>query len=262
MALPIIAGLKQATWRTLSPSERLESLNQLENAIAAQEARSPCDVLVIPESAYAYPEQRELLQGFHPSNSHEIFINEALINPDASHAAVYSDGTVVNANDSYMAVETLLHEDRHAHQEYVAYERPDLAESPLQLQDFQKNNGDGYLSAETFDPEYYLMQPIERDARASARQGMNEIYADQYQTDPSYLKHTQRMENAEGRYAEMAEDSLGDNYEEVVRQKAFERYEVYQAENQGESSSLAEQTKIGDGLTPSLEDDYFYGYGL
>lgn len=273
MPLHNIENLQREIWQTLTPNERLDALQQLENTLAQQDGCLPCQVSFISDSDYETAYDRPYVRGLHPPDSNNIYINEALVNPDMQYQVIYGDHnqSPVNANEPYMAVETLFHEDRHAHQEYVAQERPDLAVNADKLEEFQKNSGPAYLDPKTDGSAFYLMQPIEMDAREIARQSTHEFYIGHFGDLENYLQHNEKMAAEEDRNVERATDQLGENYREIARQEVFERYEAYQAQilakAEGQSDKApAESTSVAAGEAPSRAEpdqdyDYSQGYG-
>jgi len=229
MAMPIIAGLRAEQWRNLSASERLGALQDLENALAARDGREPATV----KPFAGEPGER----GVYDERANTLSINEALYDPVTGRPAMYGDdGSEVSAGEPYMAVETLLHEDRHAYQHYVAEQRPDLAEDPQQLDDFQKNTGPAYIQPEENSLKY-ACQPTEMDARRSARQEADELYGD----DQGYQAHRDHMISEEQGTAELADLYLGSDYEETVRQEVYVRHEASLSQSVGASTKGPEQ---------------------
>lgn len=267
--MPRIINLRAEDWRTLDVNARLAALQDLENRLAMQESRDPCTVRLIPEAKYSSAGEKERLRGFHVYENKDIFINDRL----------------VSADQPYEATETLFHEARHAYQQHVAQQRPDLAADPAQLEDFQKNYGPGYLSPERDGPAYYLWQPTEKDARAIGRERTEQLYGQEFADKTGYLRYRQQREGEEASYR-LRGENLGSNYEELARQKAYDRYAVLQqarqqdrrepslAEpNQEHASELTEtapskqatpasQPRAAE-LTPELGEDYEHsqGYG-
>lgn len=230
--MPMIAGLRAEQWRNLSAYERLRALQDLENAMAARHKREPATVKWFA----GQPNER----GTYDERTNTIFINEALCNPDARPKAIYSDdGSAVSADKPYMAVETLLHEDRHAYQHYVAKKQPDLAEDTQQLDDFRKNVGPAYIRYEENSLKY-AYQPTEIDARRVARQEADELYAD----DPDYQTHRSHMVAEEQLTAELADLYLGSDYEETVRQEVYARHDASLAQSAGVSAEGPQQESL------------------
>lgn len=229
MTMPMIAGLRAGQWRDLSDTARLGALQDLENALAARDGREPAKVTPFAGD----PTQR----GGYDHATNTLYINEALYAPDSGQPAIYADDySAVSPDEPYLAVETLLHEDRHAYQHYVAEQRPDLAEDTQQLDDFQKDTGDAYIQPEV-DSVKYKVQPTEMDARRAARQEMDELYAE----DPDYQDHRDHMIAEEQKWTRDAYRDLGSDYQETVRQEVYARHDASLAESAGASAEGPQQ---------------------
>jgi len=217
MSIPRVDGLRIENWRNLSIQERLGELQNLENALAIQDNRTPCEVKFIPTEAYEKPEDHQSLRGLHEGK--DIFINENL----------------VKDNKPYMATETLFHEDRHDYQEHMA-KQPESAKDSVELQDFRKNiTPEGYLDPKKEGYPLYRWQPIEKDANEVARQCTEELYSKEFGDKTQYPEHRQQMEH------ELSDDIFrgqvyqGNNYVEQARNKMIERYNESQSKSQGDS---------------------------
>lgn len=241
MAVPVIQALRQENWRNLSLDGRVQALQNLENGLAAQEGRRPCRVVPMKSDAY---------DGVHKDG--QISVNERLL----------------GADEPYLATDTLFHEARHAYQEHVASERPDLAESPEQLEDFQKNGGLGYLGPKQY-PVHYPLQPVEMDARKVASERMEELYGGQFGDRDGYLKYRDATQAEEEWYREAGREYLGDDYEQVARQKAFAQYEAGKAQEQ-QVSAVPAQTGVdrtssaeseAETAKEIAEEEYGYSHG-
>jgi hypothetical protein len=216
VTVPRVENLRHENWQNLSQKRRLAALQDLENGLAVQQNREACKVSIIPDDVYKSPEERQNLRGIHEDK--QIMLNEQLL----------------KNNQPYQATETLFHESRHDYQEHVA-QHPELAESQQQLQDFQKNTNEGYLAPEQYGDELYLWQPVEKDARASARTQTEELFASEFGDNQAYPEHQNRIEAEEAFYKQIGEDYLGDNYEDIARQTAFARQEAFQSLQQQEN---------------------------
>lgn len=189
-------------WQKMSPAERIEALQKNVDTLTARDQPSR------HVSVHSFQPESET-RGTYDSGT--IRINESLINQDTPYAAM----------------ETMYHEYRHSYQDYVANERPDLAESAQQREDFQKNQI-GYIHPNT-DVTMYLAQPIEADARAYARQAMESTYG--IQNDPAYEAHRQAYDQEEAMHQSLAELTYGSDYAQQARQIAYDIYEIKHAES-------------------------------
>jgi len=202
MTMPFIETLRKANWAASSPEHRLEALNQLENWMASQDGREPCPVSSLPLD----PRTR---------GQHEYFTD--------GHEEISLNQNLVNSEEPYQAVETLLHEGRHSYQVHVA-KRTELAESDQQLQDWSMAHEGGYTQPNSLEPSKYRMQPTELDARATARERTDNLYESVLQ-DEDYGAYKAQKLHEEAHYIEEARIELGDNYEQVARQAVQERYQ-------------------------------------
>ncbi len=138
-----IEGMKFEEWIELTPEERLNSIQQAEIAIAAVEHRPPYTIIVkdMPEGSYGYCSASE---GIICLNSLYLESNEF--------------------NDYAENLDTIIHEGRHAYQNYNCFVRDVDNENPV---DVWTINEIFYIPPE-WDFEGYWNQPIEVDARAFA----------------------------------------------------------------------------------------------
>lgn len=157
-----IEGTRFEDWKCLTPTERLETLQKVENAAAKIEHRPICDVK--GESL------GEGHLGYYNPKDNTITINTDYL------------------NDSYPgykeSLDTIIHEGRHAYQHYNVDQRQvhpsegDCANWRENLHDnmwgiFPENYG--YQIAEEVGFQQYWMQPVEADARAFATDVFNKF---------------------------------------------------------------------------------------
>lgn len=142
-----VDNLKFENWQTLSPTERHQALLDAEYKIAEIEHREFCAIEVkdLPEGHYGY---------FSPYDK-TITLNARYIN--ASDFQSYKE-----------TLDTLIHEGRHAYQDYNMTER-EVHPRGGEVNNWKWNEYQiGYRSAELYGFEEYAMQPVETDARAFA----------------------------------------------------------------------------------------------
>lgn len=142
-----IDELKYENWTQLEYTERKEILQQIENKIAEIEHRDSCCIRfeVMEYGCFG---------SFSPV-SKDITLNSRYI---ASNE--YSDYKET--------IDTLIHEGRHAYQDYNIYER-EVHPRSGEVSNWKWNeNQIGYQIAEFAGFEAYAMQPVETDARAFA----------------------------------------------------------------------------------------------
>jgi len=230
VAVPSVAGLRYRNWRERSTHDRIAALQEMEDALAKQEERDACTVRLMSECPYVSADDRPNTRGL--QRGQEIWINDRFVSDQSA-----------TAESPAMATETLFHESEHAYQDHVAA-NPELAEDPQQLQDFTMNRGPGYFTQEQDGDALYLSQPVEKDARDVARERTEEFYGGETADSSGYLGHRQRTEAEEGLNHRTCVDHLGDNYEQIARQKAFERYqrhETYQQARAEADETLTQQ---------------------
>jgi len=213
-----------AQWKTLNPSERIEELQrQIDMRTATEQPATTLSVGRFNQGSNKY--------GEYDTQSHALRLNDDLINQDTPYAAM----------------ETLHHEYRHSYQAYVATEHPELAQSPQQLTDFQKNPT-GYIRPST-DYSMYHSQPIEVDARNYAREQMEATYGQL--NDPDYAAYRQARDQ-EAEYAQRsAELMYGNDHEEIARQTVYDIYDYKQAQVQ----EATETTTNDQSHTTSSEEE-------
>ncbi len=139
--------LEYDKWIELSQSQRLETLQEAENNIAEIEHRNPCEVKL---------EQMEYNHfGYFNPEDKTITLNALHLNDNSLLA--YKD-----------TLDTLVHEGRHAYQDYNMTERV-VHPRGGEVNIWKWNENElGYQTALFCGFEAYAMQPLETDARAFA----------------------------------------------------------------------------------------------
>lgn len=147
-------GLDYGDWKELSFEDRIETLQNLENKVAEIVHRPSCQLNVqnLGEGYYGY---------FDP-NTKEITVNSYYINSD-------------KFEDYKETLDTIVHEGRHAYQDYNVTER-EVHPRGTEVENWRLNNDSklGYLDAQTWGFELYQYQPMEADARAFAGDILNQ----------------------------------------------------------------------------------------
>ena len=139
--------LDYSNWKEMSVEERASAIQDAEMRIAEIEHRPPCPIVLEPmgESTFGY---------FSPSDK-TITLNSDYLESNSF-------------NDYKETLDTLVHEGRHAYQDYNMNERQVHPRSG-EVDNWRFNDHDmGYLDCETFGFELYAMQPMESDASAFA----------------------------------------------------------------------------------------------
>lgn len=142
-----VDNLDFKNWKELSPTQRVDILQETENKIAEIEHRNPCEIkLEYMESNYF---------GYFNPVDKSITLNAQHI--ESGDFSAYKE-----------TLDTLVHEGRHAYQDYNMTERevhPRVGEVNI----WKWNEYEvGYQNAMLCGFEAYSMQPLETDARAFA----------------------------------------------------------------------------------------------
>lgn len=140
-------GLDFNDWQNLSYEDRCESLQNAEAKIAEIEHRPLCEIKYesLGDGNYGY---------FNPSDK-TITINSDYITSNSS-------------NDFKETLDTLVHEGRHAYQNYNLTER-EVHPRSGEITNWRYNENEvGYQDCQTCGFESYALQPVESDARAFA----------------------------------------------------------------------------------------------
>lgn len=139
--------LRFENWQTLSPTERHQALLNAEYRIAEIEHREFCPIELkeLPEGHFGY---------YSPVDK-TITLNSRYVND--SDFSSYKE-----------TLDTLIHEGRHAYQDYNMTER-EVHPRGGEVTNWKWNEYEiGYRNAELYGFEEYAMQPVETDARAFA----------------------------------------------------------------------------------------------
>lgn len=157
-----IYGVRYEEWEKLTPSERVEVLQQVENVAAEIAHRPACEVrgLCLDEGVFGY---------YNPKDN-SITVNTTYLKGDFEW---YKE-----------SLNTIIHEGRHAYQQYNIDCRQ-VHQSEGDCQNWRENlrndlwglcpENYGYQSAEEVGPLRYWMQPVEADARAFAADVLNQL---------------------------------------------------------------------------------------
>jgi len=143
-------GLRYENWEKLTLDERLEALQEIENAAAAASCRTP---MKITPATYQNTGQVVTMGQMDWANR-QILINADVLRQDSFQC--YSK-----------CLNTVLHEGRHAYQWSNVYEQR-TEPGDERYQSWVMNLETGYVSAERFGFAHYCMQPVELDAREFA----------------------------------------------------------------------------------------------
>jgi len=136
-----IEGTDYIEWQRLSPQQRVEMLQKVENAAAKISHRESCPIIVKSLGDDHF--------GFYSSGTKTITLNSDYLK---------GDGT------SYkMSLDTVIHEGRHAYQDYNLHERQ-VHSSPGDMTNWYLNHYKyGYQDVQTYGFSRYWMQPVEAE---------------------------------------------------------------------------------------------------
>lgn len=142
-----IEELKFENWRELSLEERQSVLQMVEYKIAEIEHRNPCQL--------NYQDMPYGSLGYYDPMTKEITLNSRYVNSD--EFVSYKE-----------TLDTLIHEGRHAYQDYNMTER-EVHPREGEVNMWKWNQEEvGYQVCDYVGWEIYAMQPVEADARAFA----------------------------------------------------------------------------------------------
>ncbi len=145
-AIEQIEGSKFEDWKDLSSEERINVLQQIENEVSHIACRPPCQVMARPlgEGTYGY------------------------FDPETYQITVNSDYLTSNFEDYGETIDTIIHEGRHAYQNYNLYVAQ-VHPSKGDIHNWEVNEREiGYQDVQTYGFKDYWMQPLEADARKFA----------------------------------------------------------------------------------------------
>lgn len=157
-----ITGTRFEEWQNLSPQEKLNAMQNLENSIAEISHRPACEIKAERLGANSF--------GYYNHDDNTITINTDYLN---------------NSYDCYReTLDTVIHEGRHAYQHYNVDQRQ-VHPSEGDCMNWRENLHDnkwglfpgnyGYQSIDEVGFHRYWMQPVEADARAFALDVLNKF---------------------------------------------------------------------------------------
>ena len=147
-------------WPYLSPNDRLEAYQKLENIQAKKLHRPACEIIAKPMD--------ESLRGQFVQKRNVIYINEDYI---------------TDPNLSYDGMATIFHEGRHAYQHYICFEKEKV--SRFSRAHKWRQNFAGYEAGGEDKYSFYTMQLVERDANRYALNRLKQ-FRHRYKVDPLY----------------------------------------------------------------------------
>lgn len=198
-------NLHISKWNQLTINERINVLQQLEQHYAKLQGREPCTIRMTDD-----PE----LMGFYEPNSYTIYVNKKLLQSD----------------NCYEIVDTVLHEGRHAYQG-VVIDKGVERESEEIVRIWEENFIGGYLNN---DPDYWL-QPIEFDAIQYAHNETDKIYArlaERYGENIGYEAYKLQGDRQLSKIKQDAKYDYGENYLQIIKDKVSKKNQLYMAVGQ------------------------------
>jgi len=157
-AIGSIENLNPATWDSLSPDERVATLQNIEDRMAGIQGRPAVEIYVDDTL------EPNTFGGYDPETG--------TITVNASH--LDSDMPV----DEF--IDTIVHEGRHAYQDY-AVKNPGVHADAEQVNSWAENMQPGnYLRPEDYGQEIYEHQPVEDDAWNYATHIRNTLIANNW----------------------------------------------------------------------------------
>ena len=138
-------------WNSLTDSEKIETLNQLEGNLAELQGRNPVEIQVKNMDSFWDTLKGRTRYGYYDPNTGEIYINSSLLNSPEKLPG---------------AIDTVIHEGIHAYQHQCINGEVEHY-NPQQVVDWAENFRN-YKSAALYGMEVYLNQPVEVFARINA----------------------------------------------------------------------------------------------
>lgn len=145
-AIEQIEGTKFEEWKELSVDERVGVLQQIEKEVSKIACRPSCKVNArsLGEGTYGY------------------------FDPETGEITVNTDYLTSNYEDYTESIDTIIHEGRHAYQNYNIYEEQ-VHPSKGDIHNWYLNELEyGYQDVKTYGFKLYELQPVEADARKFA----------------------------------------------------------------------------------------------
>jgi len=144
--------LTPEVWKELNQAERLVTVQDVENTIAGIQGRTPISIEIDPNL-------KKGAFGSYVSDTQSIQVSDWHL----------------QSNDVQEVVNTVVHEGRHAYQDY-AIRNPGFHPNQVEV-DAWDENFQNYLPAEIYGQEIYQNQPIEADAWVYGNTVANGLYA-------------------------------------------------------------------------------------
>ena len=190
-----ISSFTTSNWAGASPVERRESLQGLENFFAGVQGRTPRTVTV-----------ERLDQGvmgqYSPSKSNSICISKELLEDNTGN---------------FMAMDTIIHEGRHAYQDDCIMWKCAPLPTDIQSVGAWRENMPGRGGAYFNSGFSYRYQPVEADAFSYAGLQMD-AHRGVFGNDPNYIRYFVEREAEDDYHGIKANTALGGNYISIIAQ--------------------------------------------
>lgn len=249
-------------WKALSVQEKLDTLQAVENHVAQQEGRAPCQV----QGKYIQSTEAGTTLGYYSLNDRTITINTEQLELQSKYG-----------NDYNTHLDTILHEGRHAYQHQTVLGEIEH-DNKEEVVAWKHNLEPGhYISAER-NPLGYYNQPVERDARGFAKTAMLGVENDKQllkermaqlenkpktlRRDPEELRNT-GQKNIED-ILDMRRDDLrdkgmqdGPEMEAIIQRERQELQAEFNRDAFGTSGSATQDPSPGDSRACSERKSQF-----
>lgn len=191
-------------WSCLNSQERKGLLQQLENAMAKEQNRTP---RTITERIY----EGGTFGSYKDSKPDLLYINKDLLD---------------NPSRGYALMDTVIHEGRHAYQDDVVKGRiPVTGISPLVIEDWKQQFGKGKVyNGRVFGRIPYRFQPIEIDAHDYAFNKM-QSFVGQLGNDPLYQIYMRKGQILRKDNTTEAKKKYGNDFEKKIADNLTHRYQ-------------------------------------
>ena len=205
-----VSLFQSSNWEKMSPKQRVDALQGLENTMAAEQGRTPRN---IQPTEFG---NNNTLGQYRPQDPNNLYINKNLIKSN--------DG-------NYQAMQTTIHEGRHAYQDdCITGKIKPLPQDMNKVESWSHNmpSRGGHYNVSGVE---YRYQPVEADANDYAREKLDS-YDSQFSNDPAYAQHTDRRNSYENFLENQAKATYGDDYQQKINAGIERNYQAMQQNEQ------------------------------
>lgn len=222
-------------WNRLSENERLDRLQSLENTMAEEQNRVPRKVT---------PCECEGCGFYDRDTPDKLFINQNYVNSKTP-------------SDQYDAMNTIIHEGRHAYQDDCVKDRIKHNEPPETVSTWDKNNN-VYNSFDD-DSLKYRFQPVESDAYDYA-DGKMESFQNKFSKDNNYRSYMKSASEEKQKYITDAQEFIGSDYQNKISKEIDNKINNPHIDEHKNTTTIAEQDKAYQNLCQYGQDKYGDGW--